>query len=133
MPIILKDSYKVLIVEDDKMIQEVLAGHISKESMFNVYIANNGQEGLYSALTNTPDLILLDVMMPVMDGVTMFKELRKDQRGKDVPVIFLTSYDTDERVLKEISEEKPAYYLLKSSIKMDEIVDKIKVTLGIKQ
>ena len=113
------------------MMQEVLVGYLSKEPMFKVYVTGNGREGLYSAFANGPDLILLDVMMPVMDGVTMFKELRKDPRGKGVPVIFLTSYDTDERVLKEISEEKPAYYLLKSNIKMDEIMDKVKLTLGI--
>lgn len=126
-----KEAYRILVVEDDKMMQEILSAHIAKEPIFKVFVANNGQEGLYSALTNTPDLILLDVMMPVMDGVTMFKELRNDPRGKGIPIIFLTNYDTDDSVLEAISEEKPAYYLIKSSINMNEIVNKIKETLRI--
>ena len=128
----IKEIYKILVVEDDKMMQEVLVTRLSKEPIFKVYIANNGKEGLVSVLANNPDLILLDVIMPVMDGIQMFKELRKSFWSKNIPVIFLTSYDTSEEVLQSISEEKPAYYLLKSTMNLNDIVEKIKVTLGIK-
>ncbi len=126
-----KENYKILIVEDEKIMQELLVTRLSREPVFKVYTANNGQEGLYSVFSINPDLILLDVQMPVMDGITMMKELRKDPRGKDVPIIFLTSYDTDEDILFKISEGKPAFYLIKSSISMDEVVVKVKQSLGI--
>src|SRR3989344_9424432 len=121
-----KSIYKILIVEDDKLMQELLLTRLSKEPIFETHTANNGQEGLYSALTNSPDLILLDIRMPVMDGVEMLKALRKDARGKDIPVIFLTNYDTDESILQDISEGKPAFYLIKSNISLDEVVKKVK-------
>ena len=127
----LKAIYKILVVDDEEMMREILVARLSKESIFKIYSASNGQEGLYSVFSINPDLILLDVQMPVMDGITMMKELRKDPRGKDVPIIFLTSYDTDEDILFKISEGKPAFYLIKSSISMDEVVVKVKQSLGI--
>lgn len=127
-----KAIYKILIVEDEKMMQDILTARLSKEPIFQVFTASNGQEGLYSAFANSPDLILLDVQMPVMDGITMMKELKKDPRGKDIPVIFLTNFDTDENILQKISEDKPAFYLIKANISMDEVVSKVKESLGIK-
>lgn len=126
-----KAIYKILIVEDEKLMQELLIDRLSREKIFQVFTANNGQEGLYSAFANSPDLILLDIRMPVMDGITMLRELRKDPRGKDIPIIFLTNYDTDESMLQDISEGKPAYYLIKSNISMDEVARKIKESLHI--
>lgn len=127
----LKANYKILIVEDEKIMQELLVTRFSKESIFKLYTANNGQEGLYSAFANVPDLILLDIRMPVMDGITMMKELKKDLRGQGIPIIFLTNYDTDEKMLGDISEGKPSFYLIKSNTSMDEVVKKVKETLGI--
>lgn len=127
----LKANYKILIVEDEKIMQELLVTRFSRESIFKLYTANNGQEGLYSAFANVPDLILLDIRMPVMDGITMMKELKKDLRGQGIPIIFLTNYDTDEKMLGDISEGKPSFYLIKSNTSMDEVVKKVKETLGI--
>ena len=126
-----KAIYKILIVEDEKMMQELLATRLSRENIFQVYVANNGQEGLYMALSNVPDLILLDIRMPVMDGITMMKELRKDPKGKHLPIIFLTNYDTDENILREVAQERPAFYLIKANISMDEVAKKVKEALGI--
>ncbi|MCG4607256.1 hypothetical protein L0O74_13090, partial [Bifidobacterium longum] len=66
------------------------------------------------------------------DGITMMEELKKDPRGKDIPIIFLTNFDTDESILQKISEEKPAFYLIKANVSMDEVVGKVKESLGIK-
>lgn len=126
-----KSIYRILIVDDEEMMRGILVTRLSKEPMFQVFNASNGQEGLYSTFANNPDLILLDVQMPVMDGITMMKELRKDPRGKDIPIIFLTNYDTDENVLVKLSEGRPAFYLIKSNINLDEIVAKIKESLKI--
>ena len=126
-----KAIYKILVVEDEKMMQELLIARLSREPIFKIYTANNGQEGLYSAFANIPDLMLLDIRMPVMDGITMMKELKKDPRSKDIPIIFLTNFDTDESILNAISEEKPAYYLIKAKTNLEDIVKVVKETLGI--
>ena len=126
-----KAQYKILIVEDEKMMQELLVTRLSKENIFQVFTANNGQEGLYSVSINAPDLIFLDIRMPVMDGLAMMKELKKDDRTKNIPIIFLTNFDTDERMLEEIPEGKPSFYLIKSNTSMDEVVKRVKEALHI--
>lgn len=63
----------------------------AKNSSLRLDFANNGQELLASLRYAIPDLILLDVVMPVMDGPTVLKEIRKNPKFKDIPVIFLTS------------------------------------------
>lgn len=126
MPITL---YKILVVEDEQIMRDHLVAWLSKDPLFQVTHASNGREGLYSALSSIPDLILLDIRMPQMDGIEMFERLRRDPRGRDIPVIFLTNYDTDENTLKIISQGKAAYYLLKASVSMDDVVNKVKDSL----
>lgn len=111
--------------------QELLVTRLSRELIFKIFTANNGQEGLSDVFTNLPDLVLLDIRMPVMDGITMMKEMKKDDRSKDIPIIFLTNFDTDETILNEISEAKPAYYLIKAKTNLEDVVKIIKETLKI--
>lgn len=127
-----KSIYKILIVEDEKIMQEVLVDKLSADPMFQVFTAGNGQEGLDSALKNTPDLILLDIMMPVMDGLAMMQELQKHEQTKNIHVILLTNYDTNEDILQKISEIKPCFYIVKSNIDLSDVAVKIKECLDIK-
>jgi|SRR3989338_4502236 len=126
-----KAEYKILIVDDDKVMQEILTDRLSREPEFKVYTANNGRDGLDKVLAEHPDLVLLDVQMPIMDGITMAQELRKYPNIGDIKVIFLTNFDTDEGILKEISEYKPSFYLIKANTSMDDVVKRIKESLGI--
>ena len=64
---------------------------------FSVLQATNGEEGLTVALRDHPNLILLDIIIPVMDGMTMLRKLREDAWGKDVPVILLTNLNDAEK------------------------------------
>lgn len=126
-----KAEYKILIVDDDKVMQGILTDKLSTEPEFRIYTANNGKEGLDKTLLEHPDLILLDVQMPVMGGVAMMQELRKNLNTEDTKVIFLTNFDTDEGILKEISEYKPSFYLIKADTSMDDVVKRVKEALGI--
>lgn len=126
-----KSEYKVLIVEDEKLMLELLVDRFAKETQFKVFTATNGQEGLESATTNHPDLIMLDISMPVMDGVTMSKELYKRSGTNDIKIIFLTNFDTNDDILKQISENVPAFYLIKANTNLEDIVKKAKEALGI--
>lgn len=120
----------ILIVEDEVSLRNVLYDKLSIEG-FVVFEAKNGEEGLAVALREHPNVILLDIIMPVMDGITMLYELRKDPWGKDAKVILLTNLSEAERVSQ--SQRQGVYdYLVKSDWKLEDIVKKVKEKLVIK-
>lgn len=84
----------LLVVEDDADIREYIAGSFA--DYFNVMTAEDGNEGLHEAFTHTPDLIISDIMMPGMDGVTFCGKVKEDIRTSHIPVILLTAKDTAE-------------------------------------
>jgi CheY-like chemotaxis protein len=96
---------------------------------FIVLEAKNGQEGLDLALAEHPDMILLDISMPVMDGLTMLKELRKDEWGKHAEVIFLTNFTDVERI-SQAAEVEAVDYLIKEDWQAEDLVNKVKEVLG---
>lgn len=124
---------KILIVEDESDLREALVDKLTREG-FDAREARNGEEGLELALKEHPDLILLDIVMPKMDGMTMLKRLREENEwGKKVHVILLTNLSaTDEKIIKAMMENEPSYYLVKSDWKIGDVVKKVKETLGIK-
>lgn len=123
-----RQAKKILIVEDEQDIREALVDKFSREG-FAVFEARNGEEGLARAFTEHPDLILLDIVMPVMDGITALNKLREDEWGKHVPVILLTNLNDDEKVANAM--EKGAFgYLVKSDWKIEDVVTKVKARLA---
>ena len=120
---------KILIVEDEPAMLDVLSTKLTQAGL-TVIIAENGQEGLNLALIQHPDLILLDIIMPVMDGMTMLRELRKDSWGRSAKVVLLTNLS--EAGKADESFEQGVYdYLVKSDWKLEDIVNKVKGKLGI--
>lgn len=87
---------RILIVEDEKRLRDLLRDYLTKEH-YKVDLAAHGEEGLEKALSSDYDLILLDVMMPFMDGFDMLKELRKK---KNTRVFFITAKSMDEDFIK---------------------------------
>lgn len=79
--------YKILIVEDEAAMLKAL-NDTFVESGFTVHLARNGEEGINAALTQKPDLILLDILMPKIGGMEMMKMLRKDSWGKMCRLLF---------------------------------------------
>ncbi len=121
------EKTKILVVEDETLINKVYAEEL-RDHGFTVLSATNGQDGLELALKEKPDIILLDILMPVMDGLTMMSQLREvNAYGKNVPVIFLTNLSAgEEEIMKAIIKDQPAYYLVKSDWKLSDVVEKIK-------
>ena len=118
----------ILIVEDEIDLRELLEKKLKIEG-FNVLEAENGKVGLETALSQHPDVILLDIIMPVMDGISMLKELRQDAWGKNVVVIILSNLSEVERINAGL--EKNVYdYLVKSDWEPDDIADLINKKLG---
>lgn len=82
---------RVLIIDDEETIQTVVQFGIKIAAGWNVLVAGSGEEGIQTAQTQQPDVILLDVMMPDMDGVATFKALQADATTQQIPVILLTA------------------------------------------
>ena len=114
---------KVLIVEDDPKMRKLLVDGF-EEKGFKVSEAPNGQEGLKVAEEFKPDSIVLDLMMPIMDGLTMLTRLREKEWGHDVPVTILTNSDTSSRIAEAL-EKVVCKYMIKSDVSIEDIVKRI--------
>jgi len=122
---------KILIIEDEKTLLEVLSSKFRKAN-FEVLEAQNGEEGLEKALKHHPDLILLDIVMPKMDGMEVLEKLRQDAWGRDVSVILLTNIaDTDQ--VANATKYQVYDYLIKTNWKIEDVVNLVKEKLGLKK
>ena len=119
---------KILIVEDEVSQRKVLREMLSVNG-YKTLEASDGVEGLETALRERPDLILLDVRMPLMDGMAMMHALRQNVWGKQVSIIIFTNYDNTEAQLVQITADQPSYYLLKANTPLETIANKIKEVL----
>jgi CheY-like chemotaxis protein len=95
---------QILLIEDEPMLSEVIAVCLESFKGWSVKVCNSGREGLHILKTVNPDAILLDVMMPEMDGITVYKHLQKDLTTQNIPVIFLTAkyQPRDRKLFKEL-------------------------------
>lgn len=121
-------SKKILIIEDDKMLMRILVKQFNDEGI-EVLQANDGKKGLDIALNKCPNLIILDIIMPKMDGVMVARGLRKDKRCKDIPIFFWTNL-TEQEVKNEIADNK-SEYLAKAEWSLIDLVEKVKKQIKI--
>ena len=120
---------KILIVEDEKTLLKALRERFAMEG-YDVYTAGDGAVALEVALTEHPNIILLDIVMPIMDGLSVLKKLRADVWGKDVPVVLLTNLNMADKVAEAL--DKGAFdYLVKSDWSLDDVVKKVAEKLGV--
>lgn len=127
------EKKKILVIEDESPLRKALVATL-KENDFEVIEAPDGKVGLQKAFAEHPDLMLLDLIMPKMEGRTVVAELHKDSWGKTVPIIFLSNISDPIKVaeINEISSSNSTLfdYLIKADWRLDEIVDKVKEKLG---
>ncbi|MFA5841700.1 MAG: response regulator [Candidatus Paceibacterota bacterium] len=121
----MKTQKTILIIEDEKSLRGAVVD-ILRLKNFLTLEARNGKEGVGVALSRHPDLILLDIIMPEMDGMAALKKIREDNWGKMVPIIILTNLSgTIEQLMNEVVTQ----YLIKSDWKLHDIVKKIEEIL----
>src|SRR3989344_7511790 len=120
---------KVLVVDDETPLRKALCDKLVLEG-FVALEAINGEIGLERALLERPHINLLDIVMPKMDGITMARELRKDEWGKYVPIIIMTNLSDMEKV-QQAMESEIFEYLIKSDIPMEHILGKVKEVLRV--
>lgn len=118
---------KILLVEDDPLVYRMYEKLFKLEG-YEVVIAENGQLALEKLLTFTPDIILLDIMMPTMNGIEMLTKLKSDPKTKDIPVIVLTNV-SDMNISNQVFEKGANLLIAKSESEPDQVLAWIKSVL----
>ena len=120
-------SIKVLLVEDEDLLTQMYSRKFKADG-YECHIAENGEKGVKIANEIKPDIILLDIMMPVKNGIEALKELKESQTTKDIPVIMLTNM-SDEQYVEEAINLGAISYLVKSELRPADVVKKVKEIL----
>ena len=121
-------QHKILIIEDDDFLRSLAVTKLEKEG-FVVTMAPDGQAGLLSAQTDIPELLILDLMLPVMSGFDVLKTLKASDATKNIKVIVFSNLgeETDIKTCMDLGAND---YLVKANFTLDELVQKIKGLLG---
>lgn len=123
---------KILLVEDDPMVVRMYQRKLEMEG-FKISLAFNGEEGLTALKKEKPDFILLDIMMPKMNGIEMLKMMKKDRETKDIPVVILTNLGDKPEDVQKCKELGAEDYWVKANVSLKELVERIKKILEIKK
>jgi adenylate cyclase len=118
---------KILLAEDDKLISNSLCDAL-KQNGFEAFPAYDGEEAVAKAKEIKPDLMLLDIMMPKLDGISVLWELKANPETAQTPVVVLTNIG-DVETISKIVEAGAVDYLLKSDQSVDDIIQKVKDVL----
>jgi len=118
----------ILFVEDEFTLQKTLGEVLTKEG-YQVISALDGEIGLRMAKEKKPDLILLDLILPKMNGFEVLKKIKEDGEIKDIPIIVLTNLEGMEDIQKAL-ELGAATYLVKANYGLEEVLEKIKKTIS---
>ena len=119
---------RVLIVEDEQDIRELYA-EILRDEGFAVVEAWDGEKGLAESLSGRYDIILLDIMLPKVDGLQILKEIKKKEELSAIPVVLLTNLSTD-NIIKEGFALGAVSYIIKSEMTPDQVVAEVKKVLA---
>lgn len=120
---------KILFVEDESALQKTISDLLTKEG-HEVFSALDGEVGLRLARTKNPDLILLDLVLPRMDGFGVLKSLKNNADTKDIPVIVLTNLEEVADVERVLSLGATTY-LVKANYSLEDVLEKVKQTLNV--
>lgn len=119
---------KILIIEDDPFLSEMYAAKLSQEN-FQAELAVDGKEGLKKIQSCKPDLILLDIVLPKMDGFEILKKLKQDPKLKKIPVVLLTNLGQKNEVEKGLALGADEY-IIKAHFTPTAVVAKVKEILA---
>ena len=124
----MEDKKTILLVEDDVFVTDIYNKKLNQEG-YEVRVSANGLEAIKILEETTPDLVLLDIMMPYMDGREVLKKMKENKVWSEIPVILLTNLSEKEEIIKGMKEGADQY-LIKSHFTPSEVVEKIKSVLG---
>lgn len=119
---------KILLIDDDEALITIFTAALTKEG-FQVVASNTGEEGINKATTEGPDLILLDQVLPDLSGNDILKQLKLDEKTKNIPVIILSNFSQEELV-KEAINQGAVDYVFKYQVEPKDVIEKIKRALS---
>lgn len=120
---------KIAIIEDDSVISQMYRMKFEADG-FEVQVANNGKDGIALVEQFSPDMVLLDMQMPIMNGDDALKNIRAKDWGKTVPVMILTNLG-EEEAPKDIRSLGIESYIVKADLTPRQVVERVKSTLGL--
>lgn len=123
------NKVKILFIEDDKFLRSLLVRKL-EEAGFAVLVAVDGGEAFKKIKEEKPDLILLDIVLPDIDGFEVMKQFKEDPATSSIPVIFLTNLGQGDEVKKGLALDA-VDYIVKAHFTPDEIIEKIEKLLAI--
>ena len=124
-----KNQITILLIEDDPFLLSMYSTKFEIEN-FLVVAAEDGEKGLKLAISDLPDIILLDIMLPKMNGFEVLENLKKNKNTAEIPVILLTNLNQKDEIERGLALGANDY-LIKAHFMPSEVVDKIKKVLGI--
>lgn len=119
---------KVLLIEDDQLMVKLYRIKLDLEG-YDVTVATTGSQGLKSASSDLPDVILLDIVMPGMDGYEVLRRLKKNRKTKDIPVLILTNLTGEEEEVQKAIRLGAQDFIKKSGYTMRGVVAKVQSAL----
>jgi two-component system, OmpR family, alkaline phosphatase synthesis response regulator PhoP len=119
---------RILLVEDDRILRRAGEVVLGKKG-YEVVVAVDGEEALVKVREHKPDLILLDVMMPKLDGFEVLTRLKDDPATRDIPVIMLSNLSEPSEI-KKAADRGARAYLVKSSLRPEQLAEKVAETLA---
>lgn len=123
----MQNAKKILVVDDEELVIKALTEKLSTQG-FIVSVAKDGEEALLKVSQALPDLILLDIIMPKLDGISVLKRLKENDTTKNIPVIILTNLYEDKRVVEQL-ESGGTDYLVKVEHTLPDIINKVRSKL----
>ncbi|HEV8601502.1 MAG TPA: response regulator [Patescibacteria group bacterium] len=122
-----EEKTKILVVEDEAILLTALSEELRQQG-FDVVGAKDGVEGVEKVNSERPHLVLLDLVMPKLDGIGALKQMKANPETKDIPVVILTNLSDYDKIAEAMTLGAKDY-LVKANYRLEELVDKIKTVL----
>jgi DNA-binding response OmpR family regulator len=124
------EKYRIALIEDDEILSKSLKEEL-EDSDFEVLQAFDGEQGFELIKKEKPDLVLLDIIMPKLDGISLLKQLKDDNDVKDIPVVMLTVFGSYKKIADTIDMGAEAYFI-KDQQNMTTVVESVREMLKLK-
>ena len=115
----------MLVVEDNETIRRSIKDELLLDG-FSVSEASDGEAALAKIISDKPDIVILDIMLPKMNGLEVFKKIRGNPLIAETKVVVFTNIDADDKMIEELSSLNPCFYLNKARLRLEELPEKIK-------
>lgn len=121
-------DYSVIVIEDESFLSKILAERLEDEEFKRVDVAGNGEEGLQKIKAHPPDIILLDMILPKLNGFEVLEQLNADETLKKIPVLVLSNLGQDSDI-EQAKQLGAVDYIVKSNFSMQKVIESIYAAL----